>query len=86
MDEEKLYIFTTPSYFNIPPKVDVAVFRDLDSVATERESAAVNEWLASKHAFHTMRDHPDHGAMPMMAGMWGAKVSYLQQNIDYIGP
>ena len=64
----------------------MAVFRDLDSVATERESAAVKEWMVSKHAFHTMRDHPDHGAMPMMAGMWGAKVSCFQLNIDFMGP
>ena len=57
-------------------KVDVAVFRDLDSVVSEREIAAVGQWLNSKHAFHIMRDHPNHGAVPMMAGMWGVKVSY----------
>ena len=63
----------------------MAVFRDLDSVATERESAAVKEWMASKHAFHAMRDHPDHGATPMMAGMWGAKVSYLKIVMQIMG-
>ena len=56
-------------------KVDVAVFRDLDSVITPREISAVSEWLDSKHAFHVMRDHPNHGTVPMMAGMWGVKVS-----------
>ena len=57
-------------------KVDVAMFRDLDSIISERETAAVAQWLSSKHAFHIMRDHPDHGAVPMMAGMWGVKVCF----------
>ena len=52
----------------------MAVFRDLDSIISKRETEAVFQWLNSKHAFHVMRDHPNHGAVPMMAGMWGAKV------------
>ena len=51
------------------------MFRDLDSVITPREISAVSQWLDSKHAFHVMRDHPNHGTVPMMAGMWGVKVS-----------
>ena len=55
------------------------MFRDLDSVITPREISAVSQWLDSKHAFHVMRDHPNHGTVPMMAGMWGVKVSkYFQ--------
>ena len=60
-------------------KVSVAVFRDLDSVITPREISAVSQWLDSKHAFHVMRDHPNHGAVPMMAGMWGVRVSMCLQ-------
>ena len=57
-------------------KVDVAIFRDLDSRASAREVAAVHEWLQSKHVFHLMRDHPAHD-MPILAGMWGVKLSSL---------
>ena len=55
----------------------MAVFRDLDSIISKRETEAVSQWLNSKHAFHVMRDHPNHGAVPMMAGMWGVKVCNL---------
>jgi hypothetical protein len=34
--------------------------RDLDSPLTQRERAAVNEWLSSNLTFHSMRDHPYH--------------------------
>lgn len=43
--------------------------RDLDSSLTQRERAAVNEWLASNKSFHSMRDHPQHG-VPVLGGMW----------------
>ena len=58
-------------------KVEVALFRDLDSRASSREVAAVQEWLQSKHVFHVMRDHPGHD-MPILAGMWGVKLSSPQ--------
>ena len=55
-------------------KVEVAMFRDLDSRPSQREVDAVHEWLQSKHAFHVMRDHPGHD-LPMLAGMWGLKLT-----------
>eukprot|EP00093_Oithona_nana_P009625 09625.XXX_377775_379280_1 [CDS] Oithona nana genome sequencing. len=58
-------------------QVEVALFRDLDSRASSREVAAVQEWLQSKHVFHVMRDHPGHD-MPILAGMWGVKLSSPQ--------
>ena len=58
-------------------QVDHAVFRDLDSLISKRETTAVTQWLESKHIFHVMRDHPNHGTTPMMAGMWGVKVIVL---------
>ncbi|UJR22371.1 hypothetical protein I4U23_025433 [Adineta vaga] len=65
----------------IPPKiwrflpagdelVDVMASRDLDSPLTQRELAAVNEWLSSGKAWHTMRDNPMH-FVAMLGGMWG---------------
>lgn len=52
------------------PEVEVAVFRDTDSRPSEREYAAVCEWLESGKSLHLMRDHPEHRVL-MMAGMWG---------------
>ncbi|CAF3386753.1 unnamed protein product [Rotaria socialis] len=52
------------------PLVDIMISRDLDSPLTQRERAAVDEWLASDTIFHGMRDHPDHNTL-ILAGMWG---------------
>jgi hypothetical protein len=48
-------------------QVSVSAFRDLDSLFTLREDAALQSWLNSKYAVHVMRDHPAHG-MSMLAG------------------
>jgi hypothetical protein len=41
--------------------VDVFVSRDLDSIVTDRETAAVQQWLDNSTAvLHVMRDHPLH--------------------------
>ena len=54
------------------PQVDVLLSRDLDSRISEREAAAVQEWLESGRAVHSMRDHFKH-KMPMLGGLWGAR-------------
>ena len=54
------------------PQVDILLSRDLDSRMSGREAAAVEEWLGSGRAVHSMRDHYLH-QMPMMAGMWGGR-------------
>ena len=56
--------------FNEHTKVSIFVPRDLDSRFSEREKAAVAEWLESGASFHIMRDHPDQG-IPMLGSMWG---------------
>ena len=58
-------------------KVEVALFRDLDSRPSRREMEAVEEWMLSKHVVHVMRDHPGHD-MPILAGMWGVKLDSHQ--------
>ena len=57
----------------LDPEVSVVMSRDLDSRFTEREAAAVTEWLESNRSLHAMRDHPWHG-VPIMGGGWGAKL------------
>ena len=52
--------------------VEVMMSRDTDSRLSDREKAAVDEWLASDKGFHIMRDHPAHGTQ-ILGGMWGAK-------------
>ena len=47
--------------------------RDLDSQFSEREQAAVQEWLQSNKAFHITRDHPAH-KLPILGGCWGCKL------------
>jgi hypothetical protein len=57
------------------PTVDVAIFRDSDSVVNFRELAAVEEWLAAKDiTLHSMNDHPGH-PWPLMAGMFGVNLN-----------
>lgn len=51
---------------------DLFISRDCDSRLTEREAAAVNEWVESDSGFHTIHDHYHH-TVPMLGGMWGMK-------------
>lgn len=54
------------------PDADVVLVRDADSRFSERESRAVEQWLASDKLFHSMRDYPAHNT-ELMGGMWGWK-------------
>jgi hypothetical protein len=45
----------------------------LDSRFSDREQAAVQEWLESNKDFHFMRDHPNHGTKILGSG-WGSKL------------
>ena len=50
--------------------------RDCDSVISEREAAAVADWLSSGKSFHVMRDWWTH-TDTMLAGMWGGTAGML---------
>jgi len=52
------------------PRVGHWLSRDADSRLSEREAAAVAEWLESGKELHVMRDHPWHNA-PILGGMFG---------------
>ena len=56
-------------------KVDIFISRDLDSKFTERENAAVLEWIESGQYFHTMRDRLQQDYWPIIASTWGTKLS-----------
>ena len=61
------------------PDVEIAIMRDADARITVRERLAVNEWLQSGLAYHSMKDHPTgHAAWPINAGMWGGYTSGIK--------
>ncbi len=51
------------------PGVDRFLVRDADALLSEREVAAVDEWLASDRFFHHMRDYFTHTEL-LLAGLW----------------
>ena len=52
------------------PAVDKFVVRDSDSRLNTRERLAVEEWVQSGKAVHSIRDHPNHDR-PLNGGLWG---------------
>jgi hypothetical protein len=58
-------------------RVKTVLFRDADSLITEREVLAVQQWLASGMTAHVMRDHPMHTEL-ILAGLWGAHSQSLR--------
>lgn len=54
------------------PDVEVMLSRDVDSLISSREAAAVNQWLSGDKDFHIIRDHPSH-ILPIMGGLWGCR-------------
>lgn len=60
------------------PAVGRFLVRDCDSVVNQREVAAVQQWLASEHWFHGMRDWWTH-TDPLLAGMWGGLAGVLPE-------
>lgn len=58
-------------------RVKTVLLRDADSLITEREVLAVQQWLASDCQAHVMRDHPAHSEL-ILAGLWGAHTQSLR--------
>ena len=55
-------------------QVDLYVSRDLDSRLSDREHAAVQEWIKSNKSIHVMRDHIMHD-FAMVGCCWGTKLN-----------
>lgn len=51
--------------------VDYFIVRDSDCRVQDRDYTVVAEWMASKTAFHCVRDHPSHAQYPILGGLWG---------------
>ena len=52
---------------------DICIFRDADSIVSEKEVGAVNQWISTDKQWHIMHDHVDHKGKQIMAGMFGYK-------------
>ena len=61
-DIAKVFAMIWRFFPTLDPQVDMYMVRDLDSRISEREVAAVTEWIQSGKSVHSMRDHPDHYA------------------------
>lgn len=67
------------------PTVSVMISRDVDSRFHVRELLAVNQWLTSNYHFHSMRDHPQSHAQPVLGGMWGLKRGWGHNMTELFG-
>lgn len=67
------------------PLVERYIIRDVDSRLSQREKAAVDDWIESGKVFHVMRDHPSHSLYPMNAGMWGGSRGGFPNFEEWIG-
>lgn len=64
-------------YANDLMDMDVVIFRDADSRLNEREAGAVDMWIKSGFAAHSMHDHRHHRIHPYMGGMWGVRSAQI---------
>jgi len=69
--------------------VDYFLVRDADSHLSEREAAAVRDWLSvaennGSHsaAIHCIRDHPKHAEQAIVDGLWGGRPRALYQRLN----
>lgn len=63
--------------FKAADSYDTVLSRDTDSRLSQREKAAVDEWLNSDKDFHIIRDHPYH-ATQILGGLWGVRNGLLK--------
>ena len=69
--------------------VDYFLVRDADARLSEREAAAVRDWVsaaeknASNYAVvHCIRDHPKHADQAIVDGLWGGRPRPLHQRLN----
>jgi len=67
--------------------VDYFLVRDADARVSEREAAAVREWLSiagrQQYAIHCIRDHPKHVDQAIVDGLWGGRPRLLKQLLKH---
>lgn len=63
------------------PRVKRFLLRDADALLSEREYAAVQEWVRSPYYFHLIRDYFTHTEL-ILAGLWGGCTGVLNNMIE----
>jgi len=67
-------------------RVDYFLVRDADARLSEREAAAVREWVSMAEqqisAFHCIRDHPKHADQAIVDGLWGGRPRLLRHLLN----
>jgi hypothetical protein len=63
------------------PKVKRFLLRDADALLSEREAAAVQEWIESPYYFHVLRDYFTHTEL-ILAGLWGGCGGVLKNAVQ----
>ncbi|ODM88922.1 hypothetical protein Ocin01_17761 [Orchesella cincta] len=59
------------------PTIDLFSIRDLDSQLSNREAAAVQDWLVVGKAFYLFRDFPGTRNRTVLGGLWGGRNSLI---------
>jgi hypothetical protein len=63
------------------PQVKRFLIRDADALLSEREYAAVAEWVKSPYYFHIIRDYFSHTEL-ILAGLWGGCTGVLSNMVE----
>ena len=79
-DATELFPMIWRFFPTLDPQVDIVHVRDLDSIFSSREHAAVREFLASDKPMHCMRDNINH-TPKVLGGMWGAKLNTCTRSV-----
>jgi len=79
-DVRKVFAMNWRFFPMLDPQVSHMLSRDLDSLVSDREVSAVQEWLESDKSFHFMRDNPSHGIEILGSG-WGIRMGQLERNM-----
>jgi hypothetical protein len=66
------------------PTVDRFCSRDIDSRLSDREGAAVFQWVESGLHFHVLRDHPQHSRYPISGGMFCMTKDAVPNMVDLL--
>ena len=78
-DVSKVFAMNWRFFPMLDPQVSHMLSRDLDSLISDREVSAVQEWLDSSKAFHFMRDNPSH-SIEILGSGWGIRMSPLERS------
>ena len=82
IDATDIFAMNWRFFPTLDPQVDMYMCRDLDSRFSEREVAAVSEWIESGKVVHSMRDHPAHGTT-LLGASWGTRLDVADARLKW---